>query len=138
MGSVDDRLRELRQLEAEAREREAREALQLGGGGGTSGGVSDDWKTSVEGQLKQLHDGLGKVQNWIIVGIAGPLLAIIGLYAYTGSQTTSLNGRIDTVTTRIDTRLAPIDQKIGQVQIDQARLETKIDGLIRQRGPHGR
>ena len=57
--------------------RDAVQRLQRGGGGGTSGGVTDDWKASVDRQLGQLH---GDVRALLRVGTG----AAVGLAALVG------------------------------------------------------
>jgi hypothetical protein len=64
--------------------------------------VTDDWKASVDERLKQLREDLQQVRNWIVVGIAGPLLATIGLYVYTGTKFDAAEARTVSVETRLN------------------------------------
>jgi hypothetical protein len=69
MADVDWRLRRFREREAELEQR-----LKAAGGDGTSGGMSDDWKESVNEQLKQLH---GDVRN-LLYGVLGSFVILTG------------------------------------------------------------
>ena len=81
------------------------EKLKSGGGGGTSGGVSDDWKTGVNGQLTQLHQD---VRNLLygLVGLA-VLLAGAGFSLYSS-----------------------LDDKFTELKIEQSKIDTKLDLLL--------
>lgn len=72
MSVVDDRLRLIR--EAEESLREALERSHDGGGSGSSGGMSDDWKASVDTQLGQLHQD---VRN-LLYGLLGAAVLLLG------------------------------------------------------------
>lgn len=85
------------------------ERLRAGGGGGTSGGVTDDWKASVDRQLAELH---GDVRALLYGLIAGFLFLIAaGGYAY--SKLTD-------------------QQTVAQVA--QAKTDAKIDLLVERTG----
>ncbi len=93
------------------------DSLNHGGGSGTSGGVTDDWKASVDQQLGQLH---GDIRNLLTGVIAGFLFVIAGgaaLYA-------SLAGQI------ADTR-----KDIAAIQVEQARTSGKLDLLLERTAP---
>lgn len=126
--AVEDRLRF--QLEEIARQRaEHRQdvgRLHAGGGGGTSGGVTDDWKASVDAQLKQLREDVQQVRNWIVVGIAGPLLAVIGLYVYTGTKFDVVAAKFDIV----ETRIVGVESKVNLLAVEQAKTNAKLDLLL--------
>ncbi len=84
--------------------------------------MSDDWKSSVDTQLKNLRDDVVQIRNWLVGAIAVPLLAIVGLYVYNGSKFDRIDGKFEAV-----------NQRIGEVQASQARVEGKLDILIGQR-----
>ena len=123
--SVDDRLQPLLAEISRLRERQ-REPLPSGGRGGTSGGVTDDWKESVDRQLGQLHDDFRRLVGLLIAAVAAPLLAVIGLYVYTGTKFDAVEARFE----RLDTRL-------GAIEMQQARMEQhladKLDALDSKR-----
>lgn len=111
MSSVDDRFR-LQFLELSRQRQEQRDHLPPPGGGGTSGGVTDDWKASVDERLKHLREDVQQVRNWIVTGIAIPLLAIVGLYVYNGSKFDAL------------------DKRLAAVEVQQAQLDGKLDRIL--------
>lgn len=88
-----------------------RRELERGGGGGTSGGMTDDWKTSVDRQLQQLHSDVrtlwksGLAATFVLAGM------IAGLYLYA-------NAKFDAV-----------QQQLLSVQVNAQRLEGKVDTL---------
>lgn len=83
-------------------------------GGGTSGGMSDDWKASVDRQLSQLHDDFRRIIGWLIAAIAAPLLAVVGLYVYTG------------------TKFDALDARLRSIEIKAAQTDGKIDLLLQR------
>lgn len=112
--AVDDRLQaQLSELSAlRAAQRGEAPALKRGGGDGTSGGVTDDWKESVNAQLKQLHEDVRRLTGWIIAAVSGPLLAIFGLYVFTGHKADL------------------VQEQIASIQVEQAKLDAKMDIII--------
>ena len=130
--AIDDRFQSLltdlsvaRQLNRES------PPLQGGGGGSTSGGVTDDWKASVDAQLKHLREDIQQVRNWIVVGVAGPLLAVIGLYVYTGTRFDAVSTKFDAV----ETRIVGVEGKVNAVAIEQAKTNAKLDLLLERTAP---
>lgn len=89
--------------------------MKDGGGGGTSGGMSDDWKASVDQQLNRLHDD---VRN-LLYGLLALAVAGCGLYAMLNSQ---LNG--------IEVKQASMDTKVEQIDSRTADMAKKIDELV--------
>lgn len=94
-----------------------------GGGNGTSGGMSDDWKATVESQLFQLH---GDVRLLIGAGIAALLVAlgaIAGSHMALSNQVSSAQVDIGKVSARedaLDKRLDSIDGKLDKL-LDEKR-----------------
>ncbi len=80
------------------------------GGGGTSGGMQDEWKISVDRQLGQLH---GDVRN-LLYGLIGGFLFVIsaGGVAY-----------------------VKLSDQVGEVRTEQARISGKLDLLIERMKP---
>ncbi len=79
--------------------------LHGGGGGGTSDGMDDAWKKSVDDQLKRNADNVRALfaATLVIVGM------IIGLYIYTGNKSDALlnqlaNARVEQANRNGDTR----------------------------------
>ncbi|QCB42214.1 hypothetical protein E5673_08200 [Sphingomonas sp. PAMC26645] len=127
MGDVDESAKAL--LADLQRGREAlvdRQHLRHGNGGGTSGGVTDDWKASVDAQLKHLREDVQQVRNWIVVGVAGPLLAVIGLYVYTGTKFDAVSAKFDIV----ETRIVGVESKVNVLAVEQAKTNAKLDLLL--------
>lgn len=129
--SVDDRLRpmlaELAQMRAERR------SLNAGDGGGTSGGVTDDWKASVERELKLLHDDVRRLTGFIIAGAIAPFLAIIGLYVYTGTKF----DRVADDFKQVEARIVGVEGKISGVAVQQAETNGNIKVLLERSRPTG-
>ena len=118
MTSIDPSFGPIRdmQVRLDAIERQLPEAsLKEGGGGGTSGGMRDDWKASVDQQLNRLHDD---VRN-LLYGLLALAVAGCGLYAMLNSQ---LNG--------IEVKQASIETKIEQIDARTADMAKKIDELV--------
>lgn len=88
--------------------------MKDGGGDGTSGGMSDDWKASVDQQLNRLHDD---VRN-LLYGLLALAVAGCGLYAMLNSQ---LND--------IEVKQASIETKVEQIDTRTAEMAKKIDEL---------
>ncbi|RZT56424.1 hypothetical protein EV283_0475 [Sphingomonas sp. BK036] len=120
--NLDERLKHLRQLEEAARERDARERLKGGSGDGTSGGMTDDWKESVNGQLKQLHDDVRRLTGWIIAGAITPFVAIIGLYVFTSLKSDNVGNRI-----------VAVESRMTALQVEQAKQGGKLDLLLERK-----
>ncbi len=85
------------------------ELLKNNGGGGTSGGMNDDWKSSVDSQLTQLHQD---VRNLLYGLIAAGVLAFgAGATAY-----------------------VKISDQVTDLRVDQAQVSGKIDLLLDRTG----
>lgn len=135
MTSVDDRLRDqLGELKRLREEQRGDGALSGGGGGGTSGGVTDDWKAHVEVQLKQLREDVQQTRNWIVAAVAGPMLAIIGLYVYTGTKFDAVSTKFDAV----EARIVGVENKLTPLAVEQAKTNAKIDLLLERSAPKKR
>ncbi|MEH3040860.1 MAG: hypothetical protein PGN21_12425 [Sphingomonas paucimobilis] len=119
MSTVDHRLRELRELERRANERAAAGDLNGGGGDGTSGGMSDDWKKSVDERLKQQADDIRSLLRGIIA--AGLILVglIVGLYAYVGNKIDMVSSQI--TASRVEQANVRSDAKV-QAEATNGRL----------------
>ena len=109
--TADEQADEAREL----RERRLREA----GGGGTSGGMGDDWKEYVDRQLTQLHEDVRRLTGLILAAAVGPFLAIIGLYAYTGSKFDAA-----------ETRVVGVERRLSAIEVEQAKISGKLDLLV--------
>lgn len=99
---------------------QAREELRQGSGDGTSGGMSDDWKASVDRQLGQLH---GDVRA-LLYGLVGGFLFLIvgGVGAYI-----ALDSKSDARFGKIEDRLTAIERKIDATD---AGVNAKLDALL--------
>ena len=90
---------------------EAQRNLRTGGGGGTSGGVTDEWQASVEKRLGELH---GDTRSILRAGIA----SVVALAMLIGGQYVYFN-----------TKFEAVNQRIGDTNVQVARLEGKVDKL---------
>lgn len=89
------------------------ERLKSGNGGGTSGGMSEDWKSSVDRQLETLHQDVrnllyGLLAAAVLLGGAG-----LGFYTKLSDQSADLRveqartaGKIDLINEKIDRLLS--------------------------------
>lgn len=80
-------------------------ALKGGGGGHTTGGMTVDWKTSVDTQLTQLHQDVRHLLYGVLAGVV--LLAGAGWTAY-----------------------AKVSDQITDMRVAQAQVSGKLDILI--------
>jgi hypothetical protein len=122
---VDDQFRR----EIEDRENARTTSLRSSGGGGNSGDMTDDWKKSVEEQLKTLHDDFRKIIGWIIAAIGVPLIAIIGLYVYNGTRFDATNARIDLLTNQASAIRVDQERQRGDLRETDARINGKLDRI---------
>lgn len=89
------------------------------GGGGTSGGMSDDWKESVDRQLTQLHGDVRALLNRGVVAVVALAAMIAGLYLY-------FNEKFE----KVSDRLAAVERKVDSMD---ERLSGKLDLLIERK-----
>lgn len=117
--SVDDRLRAQLAEISQARDALREDQVRLKGGGsdGTSGGVTDDWKASVDRQLVQLHDDVRRAETRLVAAAIALAAMIAGLYLYT-------NEKFDR-----------IGQRLSAIEVQQARIDAKLDRLIERIPP---
>ncbi len=115
VAAIDLRRSEAQQLDVERR-------LKMTGPGGTSGGVTEDWKDSVNGQLTQLHDDVRRLTGWIIAGAVAPFVAIIGLYAFTSLKSDNVSNRI-----------VAVESRMTALQVEQAKQGGKLDLLLERK-----
>ncbi|MBB3691473.1 hypothetical protein [Sphingomonas sp. BK580] len=100
-------------------------------GGGTSGGMTDDWKANVERELKQLHDDVRRLTGFIIAGAIAPFLAIIGLYVYNGSKFDTVNSGFE----KVEARIVGVESKINAVAVQQAETRGDLKLLLERTAP---
>jgi hypothetical protein len=107
--SVDDRLAKMLASEARIREMMQRESLNQGSGGGTSGGMDDDWKRGVDSQLAQLHSDVCNLLLGLIAGFlfligagAAAYLRVSDQISSASTGVTELKGKAETLDTKID------------------------------------
>jgi len=100
-------------------------------GGGSSGGSksSSDWKQSVETRLTQIHDDLRLGAK----GIGCIMLAIIGMYVWTGYKADNINSSMS----KISESVAILENETKNLLVmstsissDIEKLDEKIDHLI--------
>lgn len=96
--------------------------LSGSGGGGTSDGVDDGWKKSVEDQLKRNADDLRALLRGVIAAGLVIVGMIVGLYAYTGMKSDALGNQI--AAARVD------QEKLrGAAETADARINGKLDRI---------
>lgn len=95
--------------------------LQDGGGGGTSGGMSDDWKENVDRQLGQLHGDIRALLNRGVATVVALAVLIAGQYVY-------FNEKFE----KVSDRIAALETKIEGMD---ARVAGKLDILIERTKP---
>ena len=105
--------------------------MRDGGSDGTSGGVTDDWKTSVDRQLAQLHGDVRSLLNRGAAAVVALALMIGGLYIRTDMKFERVEERLG----HIEVQQQKLDDKIDIVA---ARLDAKLDLLIERTAPKGR
>lgn len=88
-----------------------------GGGGGTSGTVTDDWKASVDRQLGQLHGDVRALLNRGVGAVVALALMIGGLYLY-GND-----------------RYERLGQRLTAIEVQQAKTDAKIDLIVQRTAP---
>lgn len=92
--------------------------LKTGGGGGNSGDMGDDWKSSVNGQLAQLHGDVRALLNYGIAAVAFLLLAMTAAYLSVNTRLSGIEveqGKVAERTANIDKRLESMDQKLEKI-----------------------
>lgn len=101
------------------------DALKGSGGDGTSGGMSDDWKESVDRQLGQLHGDVRALLNRGVAAVVALALMTGGLYIY-------FNEKFD----KVSERLTAVERKMDAIEVkgDEAgkqldSIEAKLDKL---------
>ena len=108
--------------------------LRKRGGDDTSGGMTDDWKKSVDDQLKTLHDDFRKMIGWLVAAVGVPLLAVIGSYIYTGTKFDAANARSDALLAQLTATRVEQERQRGEAREASAILNGKLDVLVeRQR-----
>lgn len=117
--SVDDRYQDVwrrKQAERNNGSKSEQSPLHTTGGGGTSDGVTEDWKDSVDRQLNQLHSD---VRNLLYGLIGGFLLLAGGGYALYNNLSEKI----------VDQRVA-IEKLSGDIATRDAVINGKIDVIL--------
>lgn len=97
-------------------------SLNFGGGSGTSGGMTEDWKASVDTQLGQLH---GDVRALLAAIIAAFIILAGGgwvIYSKLSDQSAAVQVELAKTSTRaesMDKKLDSIDQKLDALIMAQ-------------------
>lgn len=123
MNNPSDRLLRTLELErraAEAADRAERVALRMTGGGGTSGGMTDDWKIAVDRQLVQLH---GDVRN-LLYGLIGGCVLLAGMV---GGLYLRNDAKFEAIDLRMQARAEKTDERLGKIEATLARIDAKLD-----------
>lgn len=123
---ADQRLKQMLQSEknATAAAERAEAAAASFGGGGTPGGFTDDWKTSVDERLKTLRDDVVQVRNWVIACVAAPFIALIAFYV-------AIGGKFD----QAETRTVGVENKLSTMLVEQAKTNGDLKVLIERSSP---
>jgi hypothetical protein len=132
--SIDRRLNDLRELEARLDARHAeitvdlnsRERLKNGGGDDTSGGMTDDWKKSVDSQLGQLHRDVRALLNRGVMAVVALAAMIAGLYLYS-------NEKFEAIRTDIALVREQQAKTAGEAATRDAVTNGKLDVLLERK-----
>lgn len=92
------------------------DALQQGGGGGTSGSVTEDWKVSVDRRLRDLHDDFRRLLQWGAGAVVVVVAMIGGLYLRTDAKFEAINARMAAIERRADRIELKLDQLLERMQ----------------------
>lgn len=95
-------------------------ALKRPKGGGTSGGVTDDWKNGVDRQLAQLHTDVRMLLAALIVGFL--ILAGGGWVVYSKLADEAATTRVEQV------------KQFGEQNTKNAEISAKLDLLLERKG----
>ncbi|WCT78642.1 hypothetical protein [Novosphingobium humi] len=112
--TVDNRLADLlsAQREIGATQNRLEQIIsQYGGGGGMDGGMTDDWKTSVNTQLERLH---GDVRN-LLYGWVGAVVFVLGALSVGYIKLADQSADIKTEQAKQGVRLDNIDKKLDEI-----------------------
>lgn len=90
--------------------------LKNGGGDGTSGGMSGDWKDSVNAQLTQLH---ADVRNLLLGGLAAAVLLFGGLV--------TVYFKLSDQMTTVQVEQAKAGEKLNKVDDIDQKLDKLLD-----------
>jgi len=112
--ALDERLAVIvaAQSELRAMQEQYREGLKSSGDGGNSGGMSEDWKASVDRQLGILHADV----RHLLYGLIGGFLILLGAGA---------------------TAYIKLSDQITESRVSQASANAKLDQVLQQLGQNG-
>jgi hypothetical protein len=120
--SVDDRFASiLTELSTLRRSQREDRPLSGDGGGATPGGVSEDWKESVERRLGDLHKDLRGMLYIAVCAVVALATMIAGLYLRTDAKFEEVNTKL--------AKLEVIEVRLGKIDGDVARIEAKLDKM---------
>lgn len=94
--------------------------LKGGGGGGTSGGMTEDWKQSVDRQLAQLHSDL-RAMLYFLIGAAVIFTGMVGgLYIRT-------DGKFEAIEAKAQARADKADERLSKIEASLAAISAKLE-----------
>ncbi|QSR18442.1 hypothetical protein [Novosphingobium sp. KA1] len=125
MSTSDDSVLSLRHLQIQYEKSQveldaARQLLKGGGGDGISGGMSDDWRESVDRQLGQLHSDVRALLNRGVAAVVALALMIGGLYIYFNEKFEKVSDRL----TAVERKMDAIDVKLD-VLVENSKPSSK-------------
>lgn len=91
-------------------------ALKGGGDDGTSGGMSDDWKSSVDRQLGQLHNDVRALLNRGVMAVVALAALIAGQYIYFNEKFEKVGDRLSAMERKVDAIDAKLDLLVERKQ----------------------
>ncbi len=101
-------------------------ALKGGDGGGTFGGVTDDWKASVDRQLGELHGDVRALLNRGVIAVVALAAMIAGLYLYS-------NEKFEAIRTDIAAVREQQAKSAGEAATRDAVTNGKLDVLLERK-----
>ncbi|MEN9682373.1 MAG: hypothetical protein RLZZ427_124 [Pseudomonadota bacterium] len=99
--------------------------LKKNGGNGTSGGMNDDWKDSVNTQLSRLHDDVRHL-----------LYAIVGSFLVLGGSGLALLWVVHNRLSDLSVSQAKIETRLDAVDGRLQSIDSKLDHLLEQHPPN--
>jgi hypothetical protein len=102
------------------------ERLRKQGGDDTSGGMTDDWKASVDRRLGELHNDVRALLNRGVIAVVALAAMIAGLYLYS-------NEKFEAIRTDIAAVREQQAKSAGEAATRDAVTNGKLDVLLERK-----
>lgn len=100
--------------------------LKKGGGGGTSDGMTEDWKVSVDRRLSELHGDVRALLNRGVIAVVALAAMVAGLYLYS-------NEKFEAIRTDIAAVREQQAKTAGEAATRDAVTNGKLDVLLERK-----